>query len=102
MALMKHIQEYSADLFTWTCDTKIASIEISTLTLGRREAFSRVFDDAIDEGFVTYNEETGKKVIWVIWGVERREGDILWWELRPLLVPSQPIIPGWRMMVFND
>jgi len=103
MALMKHIQEYSADLFTWRCESKVASIEVSELTLGRvREPFSRVYDDAIDEGFVTYNEETGKRVTWANWQIETRDGDTLWWEFRPIPVQGQPDMTGWTMMVFND
>jgi hypothetical protein len=79
--------------FTWHAATRTYSIEMSDLG-----GFGRVFDDACDEG-ITLVERFGLgEVVCVVEHHATREGDVLYWVLKPLNYKGAPF----TIKVFND
>lgn len=55
----------------------------------------RVYDDAVDQGLTLVSTRTGREIVFVVWDVETRDGDILLWSLRS--------VDGvYTMTLFND
>lgn len=76
---------------------------VSTLTdvFGLSRPFGRVYDDALDEGFVLVNDLTGIETIWVIWEEKLDESG----NLEIVLKPESGCTPAqkeWTMILFND
>lgn len=52
---------------------------------GRSFDFGRVYDDACDIGLTIRSERTGREIVFAVEHIERdREGDLLYWTLRPV------------------
>lgn len=81
--------------FMWDSAERTFVAEASSL--GYR-SFERVYPDACDEGLTLLSRYPGRpEVVFVVQHEERRDGDILWWDLTP--VNAQP---GFTVRVFND
>jgi hypothetical protein len=53
--------------------------------------FGRVYDDAADEGLTLVSARTGQEVVFVVDHTERdRDGDVLFWLLRPAVRHARP------------
>ena len=52
--------------------------------LCRGHPLVRVYNDACDEGFFIRGEKTGNRVLFALWHEETKDGDVRWWELRPM------------------
>lgn len=55
----------------------------------------RVYDDAIDQGLTLRSTRSGREIVFVVWDVETRDGDLLLWTLRSL-------DGGYTMTLWND
>lgn len=88
--------------FTWNPKTKVFSAEASDF--GQRKIAGRVFDDAMDVGFVLVSERTGTEVIFAQSGTDRDdEGELLGTYFSPIdrrgySVPN----PQYRVLIIND
>lgn len=85
----------STEAFTYSAEDNLLTAEISTLGV----PFGRVFDDACDEGVTLVSHRTGRKVVYSVVGEERADGDLLYWDLRPVAATT-PGLPNVR--IFND
>lgn len=71
----------STDKFTYNASERSFFAELSDLQIN----FSRVYDDAVDEGFTMVSARTGKEIVFVVEHIEfDPEGDLRWWTLRSL------------------
>jgi hypothetical protein len=60
---------------------------------------ARVYDDAADAGYTLVSHRTGRQVVYVEHAYERKDGDLLYWDLIPV-EPSDRHLPTLR--VYND
>jgi hypothetical protein len=72
-----------------------------------RNPFGRVYDDACDIGLTLVHERTGRQLVLYVHDEHRdAEGELQWWELRPVPRRDQPgMLPGaedTRVRVYND
>lgn len=72
--------------------------EISDLGPGFR--FERVWNDSCDEGLTLVSKRTGFELVFAVVHTERREGEILWWELAA--VTRNRCHKGLTIKLFND
>lgn len=79
------------------CGRSMMTGEISTLGIG--VTFEQVWDDACDEGLTLISHRTGTEVVYAVDHIESREGDILYWDLRPADLRDHAL-PTLRL--FND
>lgn len=61
--------------------------------------FERVWNDACDVG-LTIMDGDGREVVYAVNHEERRDGDLLWWDLIPAISAGERSEP--RVQVFND
>jgi hypothetical protein len=84
-----------------TIDSHIRTMVGEITDLLGKSGFGRIYDDAVDEGFVLVNPKTGNETIWFLADVKRDcDGDIDHFELRPL--QPTPKQKGWKMFLLND
>jgi hypothetical protein len=80
---------------TWTSADRSFTGEISALN-----GFGRVWADSCDEGF-TIIGQTGRPMVFAVSDVKYdAEGDLLYWDLRPITAQDRAIVSGAR--IFND
>lgn len=95
MAMLPSVMVYSSNKFQWHKDTVVFSAEASEL--GNR-FFSRLYDDAIDEGFMMISERTGKRKLFSLTEIHKDvEGDIQYWEFTEVDPPFKL-----KVIVYND
>lgn len=73
----------STERFTYVPAENMFVTEASDLGLGHGIDFGRVYDDACDVGLTLVSHRTGTRVVFAIEHEERRDGDLLYWDLRP-------------------
>lgn len=84
----------STDRFTFVASQSLFVSEASDLP-----PLGRVYDDACDEGLTLVSAKTGREIVFAVNHVERdREGDVLYWDLKP--VPGESQV--WTVRIFND
>lgn len=64
-------------------------------------AFHQVYPDAIDLGVTIHSHHTGTQATFVVYHVEVREGDVLYWDLKPT-GSARLINPELRIRIYND
>lgn len=96
------IQQISSKAFTHCAAKRSLTSEISDLGIHR---FSRLYDDACDEGFALVNEKTGNKTVWSVQN-EIRDGEfeLSGWVLKPTWesIRKNPALADYSMTIFND
>ena len=100
MTILKNIVRVDIKAFTIIKATKTICSELSTV-FGHSRPFSRIYDDAVDEGLVLVNSRTGIETIWVISAEKLDEQGNLEIHLKPesRCTPAQK---EWTMILFND
>lgn len=68
---------HSTEKFTWVPRSKRFVAEISDFNCGHH--MGRVFDDAIDEGFILVSARTGTEVLYVYHWTEEAAGETMGW-----------------------
>lgn len=94
MTLLKPLPIRS-DRFTNTEDMLV----IERSDLGRD--FERVWDDACDVGLTVVSAMNGRETVYAVEHEERHDGDILYWDLRPV-ARVNPLLPAPAVRVYND
>jgi hypothetical protein len=93
--------EFPSTMFMWHNKDRVLSADVSELTCGNgfRNPFTRIYNDACDEGFAIRSNYTNTLVVFAVSHVEVREGDILWWDLKPVKLGDNKLV---TVRVFND
>lgn len=88
-----------ADRFTWMPGERMFVAEISDIG----GYFERVWDDSIDVGLTLQSRYPGREdIVFVIEHQEcDREGDILYWDLKPALLSVRKKV-NFTVRVYND
>jgi len=82
--------------FTYLADERMFVAEASDLP-----GFGRVYNDACDEGLTLVSHRTGCEIVCAVEHIERdREGDLLYWDLRPASSRNAPF--SFTVRIFND
>jgi len=97
----RHLPIISSALLAWSREEKILSGEMSTLQGNGLVAFGRVYTDACDEGLVIRSARTGREVPFAVTHTERRDGDLVYWDLEPVNETGR-VIFDCRLRIFND
>lgn len=84
--MVLHPTPVSTRQFTLDGATFVA--EISDFGPGFK--FGQVYDDACDEGITLVSQWTGAEIVFAVHHEERRDGDLLWWELRAVRLHAEP------------
>lgn len=66
--------------------------------------FWQVYCDAIDQGITILSHHTGTQATFVVYHVEVREGDVLYWDLKPIATTLKyaPSVADLRIRIYND
>jgi hypothetical protein len=92
--------------FEYNPKTRTLVQEISTLSQGgSKQVFSRVYDDACDEGFKIVSKVTAHAVVYVVDGHDTNaDNEIQGWRLVPTQdsVRRVPACKGTHVLVIND
>ena len=101
-----HPSPYPIKLFSHHLGEKTLIVEASDLGWRAGEVkFSRLYDDACDDGIVVYNPRTNSTTYWHT-AEELRDpaGDITAWVLRPTHESSRkhPGVQNYTMHILND
>lgn len=100
---------YRSAQFTYNRETKTFVAEMSDLDQGgRREPFSRVYDDACDEGLTLISDRTGEEVVFVY--VDREymgqgeDRELAAYVLTPApeSIRGKPHLSSLKIKIFND
>ena len=98
----------STDDFFYSKEQKLFTADMSTLDQGRtRLVFQRVFQDAIDVGFIMISHHTGMEVTFVVnkvdGGDEDHDGEIMGWHLVPTKesIRKNPRCEGMKVLIVN-
>lgn len=90
------MNEISSKHFSYHAKTR----EMTTFAsdLPNRGRFERIYPDACDVGLRIRSEKTGRSVTFAVYRQEIRDGDLCYWELRPI----GPNAPNVKMRIWND
>jgi hypothetical protein len=86
----------NSEIFTWVPEERMLVTEHSSLP----GDFGQVYADACDEGLTLVSQVTQARMAYVVEHVERRDGDLLWWDLLP--ADHRDRNGAIRVRVFND
>lgn len=66
--------------------------------------FWQVYTDAIDLGITILSHHTGTQATFAVEHVETRDGDLLYWDLRPVASTLRyaPTLADLRIRIYND
>jgi hypothetical protein len=91
--------------FSYNKDTKVLVGEASTVSAGdKHPLFGRVYDDAVDEGFILKSHKTGKEITFVVDKIDAKKGEIKSWSLVPIdrKTGRRDKSLNFKVLVFND
>lgn len=89
----------STERFRYDAANRLFTVEASDIGLGHGLEFERVFDDACDVGLSLISAKTGQVIACAIEHEELREGDTLYWDLRPAERKDRDLF---TVRIFND
>lgn len=99
---------FSSNQFFFDKQTKLFTTDMSMLDNGRTvQVFHKVYQDAIDQGFIMVSHHTGKEITFVIdkidGGDEEHDGEIMGWNLVPTAesIRKIPACKGMRVLIIN-
>jgi hypothetical protein len=85
----------NGDKFAWSKNRGVTEIS----TLGPDFDFSRVWNDACDEGLTIVSHKTGREIVFAINNTRRdADNDVVAWELTSV----SPKFHGISLVIFND
>lgn len=89
-----HPAPVGSDRFVWYAPGRVFTGEMSEL-----RGFGRVWDDSCDEGLtLVSSRRPGEAVVFVVSHTEVRDGDLLYWDLKPADGRDR----GFTVRVYND
>lgn len=92
--MILHPNPVTADRLTWMPESRQFVAEMSDIG-----GFGQVYDDACDVGLTLVSRRPGyREIVFAVEHEERREGDILYWDLEP--VTGGPA--SFTVRIFND
>jgi hypothetical protein len=90
----------SSKHFTYDKEANAMISDISSL--GRGVAFSRLYDDACDEGFVMVSTKTWQGIAFYLDDEIRNiDGDVECWVFKPIKY-QEHLVTGMAVIIFND
>lgn len=79
-----HPRPTSTETLAYDREANLLVGEASTLGLRSGEEFDRVWNDSCDVGLTLVSHRTGQEVVFAVDHEEIRDGDILYWDLKPV------------------
>jgi hypothetical protein len=87
-----------ATALTWDPSERRYRGEISSIG-----GFSRVWDDACDEGLTLVSRHDGSELVFVVSHVEiSPDLELTWWDLVPLTTVTHGKTPAFTVRIYND
>lgn len=105
MARLRSIPTHTIKRMHFYCSGRTIMVEASEIGLKPGvEPMGRVYDDAIDEGCLIRNGDTGQEVLWIYVGNDATGDELQGWRFKPATeeLNKNEKLCGWTLVIQND